>query len=231
MRKIVKVLVLMIIFVSVPSVKASENEIVMRRYVGDIFYQKKQIDFLDEDGESLYAYTYNDRVYVPLRAVMKAIGNGVEWSPSNGSINISDVTLSQIKEKDFGEYYFDNDFRGVSIIQLIANPEKYENKFITVSGVISVEFECDRLYLTREDMVFYNNANSVYLNFRTNNILGVTMEELETISTRFATVQGTFKKVSDDSDGWIMTDITYVNAKALTDELSFDLRGTFRGAF
>jgi len=40
---------------------------------------------------------------------------------------------------------------GVSLIQLIANPEKYDGKFVRVIGYLRLEFEGNALYLHRED--------------------------------------------------------------------------------
>ncbi|HYJ05111.1 MAG TPA: hypothetical protein VEX43_08255 [Chthoniobacterales bacterium] len=40
----------------------------------------------------------------------------------------------------------------VSMVQLIATPEKFDGKFIRVSGFLNLEFEGDSLYLHRDDL-------------------------------------------------------------------------------
>ena len=41
----------------------------------------------------------------------------------------------------------------VSMVQLIATPEKFDGKFVRVIGFLNLEFEGDALYLHREDLV------------------------------------------------------------------------------
>ena len=41
----------------------------------------------------------------------------------------------------------------VSMVQLIATPEKFDGKFVRVNGFLSLGFEGDSLYLHREDLV------------------------------------------------------------------------------
>jgi hypothetical protein len=49
----------------------------------------------------------------------------------------------------------------VSIIRLIASPEKYDGKRVTVRGFLKLEFEGDALYLHREDYERSLVTNSV----------------------------------------------------------------------
>jgi hypothetical protein len=51
----------------------------------------------------------------------------------------------------------------VSIINLIANPEKYYGKRVTVSGYMSSEFEGTAIYLSREDFDNRINKNAIFL--------------------------------------------------------------------
>ena len=52
-------------------------------------------------------------------------------------------------------------FRDVSMIQLIANPEQYDAKPIRLIAFLNVEFEGDALYLHREDFERGMLANAV----------------------------------------------------------------------
>lgn len=51
----------------------------------------------------------------------------------------------------------------VSIITLIANPEKYYGKKVTIIGYMSAEFEGTAIYLSREDFDNHIYKNSIFL--------------------------------------------------------------------
>ena len=51
----------------------------------------------------------------------------------------------------------------VSLIALIANPEKYQGKRIAVEGVARLEPEAHLLYLSPSDAEHLNQANAVWL--------------------------------------------------------------------
>jgi uncharacterized membrane protein YcgQ (UPF0703/DUF1980 family) len=61
----------------------------------------------------------------------------------------------KIKEKPKSEY--------VSIISLIANPEKYYGKRVSVTGYMITEFEGTAIYLSREDFDNRIYKNSIFL--------------------------------------------------------------------
>lgn len=61
----------------------------------------------------------------------------------------------QIKERAKSE--------NVSIIRIIANPEKYYGKRLTVSGYMITEFEGTAIYLSREDFDNRIHKNSIFL--------------------------------------------------------------------
>lgn len=54
----------------------------------------------------------------------------------------------------------------VSLIELIANPTKYHEKKVVVRAFLTVRFEDDALYLTREDSQ-YLLGNAVWVSFST----------------------------------------------------------------
>ena len=54
----------------------------------------------------------------------------------------------------------------VSIIQLIANPEKYDGKRIKVAGYVNLEFEGTALYLGREDFEHGLLKNALWLEMK-----------------------------------------------------------------
>ena len=51
----------------------------------------------------------------------------------------------------------------VSFVALLANPERYEGKVLTVSGVLSVEFEDTSLYRDSETYEFNRASDAVFL--------------------------------------------------------------------
>ncbi|ROH99611.1 hypothetical protein [Chryseobacterium daecheongense] len=57
---------------------------------------------------------------------------------------------SQTKEIDTGEIISSRDMH-ISLVRLIATPEKYHNKIIEVVGYLNLEFEGDAIYLHQED--------------------------------------------------------------------------------
>ena len=52
----------------------------------------------------------------------------------------------------------------VSLIQLLATPERYEGRLVRVKGVAHFEFEESALYLHQEDAECMNSSNGLWLN-------------------------------------------------------------------
>jgi hypothetical protein len=76
----------------------------------------------------------------------------------------------------------------VSLIQLIANPEKYDGKQVEVIGFLRLEFEGNRIYLHEEDYTYNISENAVRI--------GVTnkqRQDLENRNMHYVFVVGTFK--------------------------------------
>jgi hypothetical protein len=76
----------------------------------------------------------------------------------------------------------------VSLIQLIANPEKYDGKLVQVVGFLRLEHEGDALYLHEDDYMheLYGNAIGI----------GVTKEwkwPKDDVNMRYVMVVGTFR--------------------------------------
>ncbi|MDR2625625.1 MAG: hypothetical protein LBC37_04770 [Zoogloeaceae bacterium] len=53
----------------------------------------------------------------------------------------------------------------VSLIQLIANPEKYHGKNVLVSGFLHLEFEGHALYLHRDDALHHLSRNGIWVDW------------------------------------------------------------------
>ncbi|MBZ4187170.1 hypothetical protein K7B09_12645 [Thermomonas sp. RSS23] len=51
----------------------------------------------------------------------------------------------------------------VSLIQLIAAPEKYEGKLVALTGYVHLEFEGNGIYLHKDDYQYAMNKNGLWL--------------------------------------------------------------------
>lgn len=80
-------------------------------------------------------FVYNGTTYVPLRQISNLFGYDVEWSEDSPThINLSNQASDDIKT--------------VSLINLIATPERYHKQRVRVQGYCRLEFEADRLCFT-----------------------------------------------------------------------------------
>lgn len=59
----------------------------------------------------------------------------------------------------------------VSLINLISTPEKYIGKLVAVEGFLHVQYEDERLYLTKEHAEHLIRANAVDVSFAKSNLL------------------------------------------------------------
>lgn len=66
---------------------------------------------------------------------------------------VIEMLLSTAATAQMKGYFRDagNDSQDVSLVQLIANPEKYDGKRVRFIGFLRIEFEGDAIYFHRED--------------------------------------------------------------------------------
>lgn len=50
-----------------------------------------------------------------------------------------------------------------SIINLVSSPEKYDNKKVIIKGFLCLEKENYSIYLTKDDLIYRNTKNSIFL--------------------------------------------------------------------
>ena len=81
------------------------------------------------------------------------------------------------------------DFEYVSIVQLIATPERFEGKVIRVLGYVHLEFEGNSIYLHQEDYVHLITTNALWLD-EPQCFVGIKHEKRFT--SGYALVMGTF---------------------------------------
>ena len=76
----------------------------------------------------------------------------------------------------------------VTMIQLIANPEKYDGKLVRVIGVGNLEFEGNCLSLSKEDLK-YGVGNSIWIELSAK---AITYEEAKNYNGKYVIVEGIF---------------------------------------
>jgi hypothetical protein len=75
----------------------------------------------------------------------------------------------------------------VSIVKLIANPEKFDGKFISVIGFLRLETEGNALYLSHEDYQHGMSANALHV-VRTEQIA----RDSEKLDMNYVHIEGVF---------------------------------------
>jgi hypothetical protein len=78
--------------------------------------------------------------------------------------------------------------RGVSIVRLIATPEKYHDQRIQVVGYMNLEFEGDAIYLHKEDHDKSLYENGFWVSFSGKLDKG----EIQKLNKRYVLIEGTF---------------------------------------
>lgn len=76
---------------------------------------------------------------------------------------------------------------GLSLIQLIANPEKYHGKSVRVVGFVHLEFEGNAIYLHKEDFDRFLPRNALWLS-----ITDEIDKQADTYNNKYVLVEGTF---------------------------------------
>lgn len=73
----------------------------------------------------------------------------------------------------------------VSLIQLIANPEKFHGKYVRVVGFVNLEFEGDAIYLHEDDYKYGLTKNGLWLTLSGE-------QDIRKFDRKYVLVQGTF---------------------------------------
>lgn len=86
----------------------------------------------------------------------------------------------------------------VSIIELIANPEKYNGKAIQVEGFLNIEFEGTALYLHKEDLDYSISKNAIWVSFKSKEEV---FELKDKFGRKYVLLEGTFSSESNGHFG------------------------------
>lgn len=82
----------------------------------------------------------------------------------------------------------DNGPQEVSMIQLIADPQRYDGKRVRIIGFLHLEFEGDAIYLHREDFEHGITKNALWVNLPTD----MTREQINAVNDKYVICSGTF---------------------------------------
>ncbi|MGB7987584.1 MAG: hypothetical protein WCF54_20650 [Terracidiphilus sp.] len=83
----------------------------------------------------------------------------------------------------------DDGVEEVSMIQLIANPQAYDNKRVRIIGYLHLEFEGDAIYLHREDFDYAIDKNALWVNIPKD----MTKEQMKAVNNFYVICTGTFR--------------------------------------
>lgn len=79
--------------------------------------------------------------------------------------------------------------KGVSLISLIADPERYDRQLIRVKGFLTVEFEGTALYLHKQDCDLGISENSIWVDMSKEDIASI---QFQTLNKQYVLLEGTF---------------------------------------
>ena len=102
---------------------------------------------------------------------------------------LAGLSQAQQPRLDFGPV--NRDVLDVSLVQLIANAEKFDGRPVRVYGVIQLEFEGNALYLSKEHLHQGIYKNAVWLS-PDYALLEAKPEELRKLNGRYVLVEGRF---------------------------------------
>ena len=108
--------------------------------------------------------------------------------------------------------YYESDTPGelVSIIQVLATPEKYYGKGICVNGYLQYEFESYYLYLTKESCDMYITENAIPLYF-SDLPTEIKEEDLEKLNGRYVALGGDFEYLGDEYGYGVIKNISLLS--------------------
>src|ERR1700722_14351460 len=78
---------------------------------------------------------------------------------------------------------------GISIITLIANPEKYEGDTVMVAGFLNLEFEGNALYIHKEDYEHRMYKNSLWVDIDRDSLK---LSTINKYNKKYVEIEGVF---------------------------------------
>jgi len=77
----------------------------------------------------------------------------------------------------------------VSLVQLIANPQAYDNKIVRVLGFLHLEFEGNAIYLHREDFEHDIDKDAIWINLPKD----ITAKQAKTVNDQYVICTARFR--------------------------------------
>ena len=197
-KKLLIVLLICLLSGAVIYAETQTDTITAKKIENCVFLTDTAVSFTDQNDENLPTLEYKDSIYVPVRSFCKHINRDVEWD--EGCVIVSKPTENKYEGTMFGEI---QGYEYVSLIDLIAYPEKYDGKNIKVCGIINYGFEANLLYLTKEDWTYGNISNAIEwglssIKFSSDTDLERLYKELEYMPGTFVEIEGKYIARQDD---------------------------------
>ena len=82
-----------------------------------------------------------------------------------------------------------DDRPNVSLVSLIADPEKYHGEAVRICGIVHIGFESNAIFLSDSDYKYSNFDNALWLDID-EHILGTTYKELQKANGKYVTIEG-----------------------------------------
>lgn len=80
--------------------------------------------------------------------------------------------------------------KGISLINLIADPEKYNGRLIRVEGFLNIEFEGTAIYFHKEDCDLGICENAIWMDLSKADI---TSSRFQSLNKKYVLLEGTFE--------------------------------------
>jgi hypothetical protein len=125
---------------------------------------------------------------------------GCKATPSKGAV---DTTVVNVAKPAFD--------KRVSIVNLIATPERYNQKIIRVKGFLNLEFEGNAIYLHKEDCDLGIDKNGIWVDVTNGQIDSA---HYHNCNKQYVILEGTFEmdnKGHDNGYGGSITKITRID--------------------
>lgn len=176
------------------------------------------------DGSAVpFAQSWSEQAInsaLPLKgrlAALRAIGAlGAKARPVSGAIEpllaspdpaLREQAAATISAVDSFEQTVDPRAESVSLIGLIADPEKYDRKRVQIIAFLRLEFEGDALYLHRDDLENGITKNGIWLDRPKD----LSQKQAEAVDQRYVICEGIFNARVHGHMGLFSGSLTHVN--------------------
>jgi hypothetical protein len=104
------------------------------------------------------------------------------------------------------EQKVDSNAQEVSIVELLANPLKYDGKQVQVFGFLRLEFEGDAIYLHREDFEHAISKNAIWVDRPKD----FSKKQMAEVDKKYVICEGTFNTRGNGHMGMFSGSLTHI---------------------